>query len=132
ALEHYNGTILAVSHDRYFLNKLFDKMYWIDDKEVHCFGGNYQYARDKMAEKAQRRNDDVVEKKRNASPPRKKEIETISKHDVEKELEMLEHKIMDVDQELDKNPDIEHAQQLYMQKVELEKQWEELFIQLEK
>lgn len=132
ALEHYNGTILAVSHDRYFLNKLFDKMYWIDDKEVHFFGGNYQYARGKMAEKAQCRNDEIVEKKRNAPPPRKKEIEEISKHAVEKELEMLEHKIVDVDQELSKSPDIEQTQLLYMQKVELEKQWEELFIQLEK
>ena len=29
ALEDFKGTILAVSHDRYFLNKLFKKTYWI-------------------------------------------------------------------------------------------------------
>lgn len=52
ALEYYNGTVLAVSHDRYFLNKLFDKIYWIEDKEVHCFGGNYQYAREKMGKRS--------------------------------------------------------------------------------
>lgn len=51
ALEEYNGTILAVSHDRYFLNKLFGKIYWIESKEVHCFEGNYHRATEKMAEK---------------------------------------------------------------------------------
>lgn len=51
ALEDYNGTILAVSHDRYFLNKLFEKMYWIESKQVYCLEGNYHRAREKMAEK---------------------------------------------------------------------------------
>ncbi|PWA09766.1 ABC transporter ATP-binding protein [Pueribacillus theae] len=51
ALEEYNGTILAVSHDRYFLNKLFEKIYWIESKEVHCFEGDYNWAKEKMAEK---------------------------------------------------------------------------------
>ncbi|WP_407658050.1 ribosomal protection-like ABC-F family protein [Lederbergia citri] len=132
ALEHYNGTILAVSHDRYFLNKLFEKMYWIVDKELHCFGGNYQYARDKMAEKVQYRNEDIVGKKRNAPPPRKKEIETIAKHDVEKELEMLEHKIRELDSELSEIRDLEQLQQLYREKEELNRRWETLFEQLEK
>lgn len=132
ALEHYNGTVLAVSHDRYFLNKLFDKIYWIDNKEVHCFGGNYQYAREKMAEKAQCRNKDFVEKKRNATPPRKKEMKAISKHDVEKELEMLEQKIMEVDSELSEIHDLERLQQLYKEKEKLDKQWDSLFEQLEK
>lgn len=51
ALEDYNGTILAVSHDRYFLNKLFEKIYWIESKQVYCFEGNYHRAKEKMAEK---------------------------------------------------------------------------------
>ena len=51
ALEDYNGTILAVSHDRYFLNKLFEKIYWIESKQVYCLEGNYHRAKEKMAEK---------------------------------------------------------------------------------
>ncbi|CAM3794462.1 ribosomal protection-like ABC-F family protein [Mesobacillus zeae] len=49
ALDDYNGTILAVSHDRFFLNKLFEKVYWIESKEVHCFEGNYTWAKEKMS-----------------------------------------------------------------------------------
>lgn len=51
ALEDFNGTILAVSHDRYFLNKLFDRIYWIEEQQVHRFEGNYQWAKEKIAEK---------------------------------------------------------------------------------
>lgn len=51
ALEQYNGTILAVSHDRYFLNKLFEKTYWIDECKLFEFAGNYAWARQKWEEK---------------------------------------------------------------------------------
>lgn len=47
-LEQYNGTILAVSHDRYFLDKLFEKIYWISSNTVRCFEGNYSWARERM------------------------------------------------------------------------------------
>ncbi|MFT9850087.1 ribosomal protection-like ABC-F family protein [Aneurinibacillus sp. REN35] len=49
ALEEYNGTILGVSHDRYFLNKLFERIYWITSQEVYSFNGNYSWAKEKMA-----------------------------------------------------------------------------------
>lgn len=39
ALEDYKGTIVAVSHDRYFLNKLFEEIYWIEAKAVYHFEG---------------------------------------------------------------------------------------------
>ncbi|WP_369425893.1 ribosomal protection-like ABC-F family protein [Cytobacillus pseudoceanisediminis] len=51
ALEEFNGTILAVSHDRYFINRIFSKIYWIDQKELHYYEGNYDRARKKMDEK---------------------------------------------------------------------------------
>jgi ATPase subunit of ABC transporter with duplicated ATPase domains len=49
ALDELNGTILAVSHDRYFLNKLFNKIYWLQDGSVHYFAGNFDWAKGKLA-----------------------------------------------------------------------------------
>lgn len=131
-LEHYNGTILAVSHDRYFLNKIFEKIYWINAKEVHVFGGNYQYAREKMLKKTLCGNENKIVKKKPDLPSKKKEVVEINKHDLEKELEMLEQKIQKVDLELGEINDLGRLQQLYLDKEELNKRWENLFEQLEK
>ncbi|WP_414051431.1 ribosomal protection-like ABC-F family protein [Macrococcus animalis] len=50
ALDKFEGTIIAVSHDRYFLDKFFDVTYWIEDKNVKMYVGNYSYAKQKRAE----------------------------------------------------------------------------------
>ncbi len=47
ALEEFDGTVIAVSHDRYFLDKHFSKTYWIDNKQLHYYPGHYSYAKQK-------------------------------------------------------------------------------------
>ena len=42
ALLDYQGTLLIISHDRYFINKLADYLYIIEDKKVRYFSGNYE------------------------------------------------------------------------------------------
>lgn len=41
ALEAFPGTVVAVSHDRYFLNKLFAPTYWLQNGQLSRFEGNY-------------------------------------------------------------------------------------------
>lgn len=50
ALEDFDGTILAVSHDRYFLNKLFKKIYWLEHRKLTRYEGNYDRAKQKRDE----------------------------------------------------------------------------------
>ncbi|EIT83663.1 ABC transporter ATP-binding protein [Fictibacillus macauensis ZFHKF-1] len=50
ALEDFTGTIIAVSHDRYFLNKLFPITYWIERQQLYSFVGAYDWARQKLRE----------------------------------------------------------------------------------
>ncbi|HET7577708.1 MAG TPA: ABC-F type ribosomal protection protein [Bacillales bacterium] len=50
ALEDFGGTILAVSHDRYFLNKLFEPIYWLEKQTLTRYEGNYDRARKKRSE----------------------------------------------------------------------------------
>lgn len=40
-LQHYPGSILIVSHDRYFLDKVVTKVYEISHHKAHRYAGNY-------------------------------------------------------------------------------------------
>lgn len=51
ALEDFPGTVLAVSHDRYFINRCFGKLWSIEDGRFYAFSGNYEYYKEKQAEK---------------------------------------------------------------------------------
>ena len=42
-LKNYNGTVLIVSHDRYFLDKVVTKTMLIEKNNIEIFNGNYSY-----------------------------------------------------------------------------------------
>ena len=41
ALNDFQGTIIFISHDRYFINKLANKIVFIKDKKINEYNGNY-------------------------------------------------------------------------------------------
>ena len=43
AIRNYTGTVLCVSHDRYFINKISNKIIELKDKKLYSFIGNYDY-----------------------------------------------------------------------------------------
>lgn len=49
-LKQYEGTILFVSHDRYFINNFATKIFEIDNKKVITYEGNYDYYINKKVE----------------------------------------------------------------------------------
>lgn len=42
-LQEYNGTVLFISHDRYFINNLATKIIYFDNKKLRYLVGNYDY-----------------------------------------------------------------------------------------
>src|SRR5690348_17317392 len=42
ALQDYNGTVVFVSHDRYFIDKLATRVVEVEDGKVHVYPGNYE------------------------------------------------------------------------------------------
>jgi ATP-binding cassette subfamily F protein 3 len=42
ALEAFTGTVVFVSHDRYFIDKLATRVFEVSDGQVHVFPGNYE------------------------------------------------------------------------------------------
>lgn len=46
ALKDYKGTLLFVSHDRYFINKLANKIFEINNYKIDEYLGNYDYLKE--------------------------------------------------------------------------------------
>lgn len=51
ALKEYNGTLLFISHDRYFINKLAQNTFEINDGKIDKYIGNYDYLKEQKAKK---------------------------------------------------------------------------------
>ncbi|GIX59731.1 ABC transporter ATP-binding protein [Bacillus paranthracis] len=132
ALEQYNGTILAVSHDRYFLNKLFEKTYWIDERKLFEFAGNYAWARQKWEEKLETQ---VIKQQRQGRknietvPVKKKEVRNIE--EIETELMHVEEDIYTLECKMEHVVDVEMLEQLYEEKTKKELLRAELYNALE-
>ncbi|BCB35313.1 ABC transporter ATP-binding protein uup [Bacillus cereus] len=132
ALEQYNGTILAVSHDRYFLNKLFEKTYWIDERKLFEFAGNYAWARQKWEERLETQ---VIKQQRQGrksietAPVKKKEARNIE--EIETELMHVEEDIYTLECTMEHVVDIKRLEQLYEEKTKKELLRAELYNELE-
>lgn len=50
ALENFEGTILAISHDRYFLQKLFTRTAWLENQQLTVHEGPFEWAQSKQKE----------------------------------------------------------------------------------
>ena len=42
-LLHYQGSVVIVSHDKYFLNRMVTKIVEVYQQQLHIYGGNYDY-----------------------------------------------------------------------------------------
>ncbi len=92
ALKEYDGTVLCVSHDRYFVNRLASRILYFDGAEVSSYDGNYDDYLAVMAgktqtaatEKAPKKVNDYKLRKELESQERKKKTR-LSR--LEKELE---------------------------------------------
>jgi len=113
ALADFDGSILCVSHDRYFLDRICDQIIAFEDDGVFCTPGNYSYylekreARENAARAQQAAHTSATRAAKNAakeqSRPRKitfaerAELETIEEKILEAEAaaEAIEQKLND-------------------------------------
>jgi ATP-binding cassette subfamily F protein 3 len=96
SLINYEGTVLVVSHDRYFLNKVVNKIYDLSEDGVFEYLGNYDYYLEKKAELEETNDEVTINKtKTQINAEKKKERELIrDRQQREKNIRELEEKIL--------------------------------------
>ena len=51
ALSEYKGTLFFISHDRYFINKLAERVINIEEQKFNEYLGNYDYFKEQKIKK---------------------------------------------------------------------------------
>jgi ATP-binding cassette subfamily F protein 3 len=72
ALQNYDGTAIIVSHDRYFISQVANKIVEIRDGELILYRGDYHYYLDKIAEEKDRVRLETIEAEKAAKAEAKR------------------------------------------------------------
>jgi ATP-binding cassette subfamily F protein 3 len=116
-LQDYEGSLIVVSHDRYFLSQIANSIWWIEDQEVKVYPGNYEeyeYSLQVQSKKARQESQKIKEEKKVSTekkPDRKKDED-----EQKKEKRKLQQKFQKVEETLTR---------LKAEKASLEKQLSE-------
>ena len=107
ALLDYEGTLFVISHDRYFLNRVTNKILELTEEGINEFLGNYDYYLEKKNETFYEEDEENNKTKTQIKLERKKEKEIIAEErNRKKKISELEVKIAESEKEL-KNIDNE-------------------------
>ena len=108
ALEEFGGSIIFVSHDRYFIRRLANRIFLVEDKKLRCFEGDFEYYLAKC--KHQEAQEEIGEDYRTISENIKRlELELaflagkLDEVADEEEKEKLNERFLTVARELNKN-----------------------------
>ena len=130
-LRAYTGTLIVVSHDRYFINKIADSLLIFENDEVKFFDGTYQEYMQirKDNEKDDEKNVTIKEKKTNNQYLENKERNRVQGKikRLEKEIEEREAKVERLHEEMSS----EEICTSYVKLAELQSQVDELEKEIE-
>ena len=140
ALLNYTGTLFTISHDRYFLNTVVDKILVLDPEGITEYLGNYDYYMEKKKQSTEmsivetseeKTKTQIKEEKRKEREQREIEKKArVKRQNIEKEIEEIETKIEELDmlmcqEEVYSNP--EKSKEVSQNKSSLENKLNELY-----
>lgn len=107
AILDFEGTLLIISHDRYFLNKIASKILDMKADRMDLYLGNYDYYQEKLREMSLTDEEKSTVTKTQVKKERKKEklkrdeVKAVRKkiRDIEKDMEDIDKKLKDLTKE---------------------------------
>jgi len=103
ALLSYDGTVIVISHDRYFLNKVIHRILELNEDGVKEYLGNYSYYQEK---KINPHRFEVLEEMANGKTKTQLKEERKKKREKEKEEKALKAKLKKLEEDIAKKEDL--------------------------
>ena len=120
AIVDYSGTVLIISHDRYFLNKVVNKIWYLEDGKITEFYGNYDYFLEKLNEKDEVEEKIISKTEIEREKKKKREVERQERAKKQK-LKEIENKIFEIEEKIEicnkdiQNPEIFNDKDKFLQ-----------------
>lgn len=114
ALQDYDGTLLFVSHDRYFINQLANKIVSIRAGHAKIYAGNYSYYLDEKAKQAGQAAREEAVSQQKSTPPKKISQQKLS-YQEQKQHDSQKRKLERAMQEAEKRIETLEAQEKEIQ-----------------
>lgn len=125
ALQQYEGTFITVSHDRYFLDNVANKIWFIEDKKIKEYPGTYEEYEEWQATRDKNSKPVEVNKEPKKEKAKKEEVTKSVSDDTSKQLKKLNNQLQKLEEEIE-------AQNLSVQKLESELGNEAIYSDAEK
>ncbi|MBS4175601.1 ribosomal protection-like ABC-F family protein [Bacillus sp. FJAT-49736] len=126
ALEEFKGTIFFISHDRYFINKMGERVIAVEDHSFKSYTGNYDYYKNLQIEQFPQNTKTIQQ---TARPPQEQHMKKENlgleneKAKALKRIERLENEIKEIDIAMStEETDYEELNKLYSMKLDLNKE----------
>lgn len=128
ALIKYKGTILAVSHDRYFINKMFNKIYWLKNRKLTFYEGKYDEIKNEINKLDEKYLFSKKKKKQKIQLINtKKSKNTYTKEKIEMEIESIEVILSKIEDKMNSTNDMDELQELFKEKESIDNRREALY-----
>ncbi|NLI66511.1 MAG: ATP-binding cassette domain-containing protein [Tissierellia bacterium] len=138
AILNYEGTLFVISHDRYFLNRVTDKILELTPEGLKEYLGNYDYYLEKKNESLYEEDEEDTKTKTQIKLERKKEKELIQKErERKRQIKKLEEEITRTEKSIEEidsllyDPDIyedhERIVELSQKRQELQDELDDLY-----
>ncbi len=99
ALQQYEGTFIAVSHDRYFLDNVANKIWYIEDQDINQYPGTYaEYEEWNTARQKQISLGTLKEVKK--EKPAKEKPKSAPSDEIKKQLKKLNLQLQDLENQI--------------------------------
>ncbi|MDO4779080.1 MAG: ABC-F family ATP-binding cassette domain-containing protein [Tissierellia bacterium] len=128
ALLNYEATAFIISHDRYFLNKVCDKIILIENGNIEVFNGNYDYYMEKIEQRnievetiSENKTKRIKEYKKNKSEEKEKRKIKARIREIEKEIENIDTDIEKLNMEFTKKEVFENHEKSFQITEEIRK-----------
>ncbi|WP_127837010.1 ABC-F family ATP-binding cassette domain-containing protein [Clostridium prolinivorans] len=99
AILNYDGTVLVISHDRYFLNKVVNKIYELKEDGIKEYLGNYNYFIEKKKNPLRYEEESINEGKTKTQIQEERK----KKRELEKQLKEKQLKIKEIEISIENN-----------------------------